>query len=115
MQLKHYIILLIAAVLEVSGDAIVRSGLPRWHSGSKILGALIVVLGIAVLGIYGVFVNKAPLDFSTTLGLYVAFFAVVGCIVGGFRDRAVNMSTVFGVVVIIVGGIIINHGARAPR
>lgn len=87
MQPKHYIILVLAAILEVSGDAIIRAGLPHWSGGAKALGALVIAAGVVVLGIYGIFVNKAPLDFSSTLGLYVAFFAVVACIIGGIRDH----------------------------
>jgi hypothetical protein len=115
MQPKHYAILLLAAILEVIGDALIRTGLPRWSGGARIVGTVVIAAGIAVLATYGVFVNKLPLDFSSTLGLYVAFFAVVSCVIGGIRDREVKLTTIAGIVVILVGGLIINYGQKAAR
>jgi len=112
MEPKHYGFLLLAAVLEVGGDTLVREALARWQAGWKMLAPMVLVGGIAVLGIYGVLINKAPLPFGTTLGLYVAFFGVVGVIVGSIRDWRVDWWNVAGVVIIILGGLVVNHGER---
>lgn len=112
MQPRPYVLLLLAAILEVAGDTIIREALARWDAGWKMLAPLGLVAGIAVLGAYGVFVNKAPLPFGTTLGLYVAFFGVVGVLVGFIRDRQIDWWTAGGVAIIVVGGFVINHGER---
>src|ERR1700736_4162703 len=58
-----------AAVLEVLGDALIRKGM----RGS---GLVLIGVGFAVLGTYGVVVNLLDLDFSRLLGAYVGIFAV---------------------------------------
>ena len=68
------LLLLIAACLEVGGDAIVRSGLKN-HTGWPQI-ALIVLGGVVLLG-YGIFVNVAPADFGRLLGVYVVLFFIV--------------------------------------
>jgi drug/metabolite transporter superfamily protein YnfA len=60
------LLLLLAACLEVGGDAIVRVGL-RNHVGSTQLA--LIALGGLVLLAYGVFVNIAPVDFGRLLGV----------------------------------------------
>ena len=112
MQPKHYAILLLAAVLEVGGDTIIREALAKWAAGWKMLAPLALVVGVAVLGAYGVFVNQAPLPFGTTLGLYVAFFGIVGVAAGFIRDGTFDWWTAGGVLTIAFGGFLINHGER---
>lgn len=93
-----------AAVLEVVGDALIRKGL----RGS---GAALVVLGIAVLGTYGVVVNLLQIDFSRLLGAYVGVFALVSVVIGRlvFRD-AVPASTWIGLAIILGGSLVIHLG-----
>jgi hypothetical protein len=62
-----WLIIVAAAVLEVGGDAVVRSGL----RGRQVL---MVLLGCALLGAYGVMVNTVRWDFSRLFGVYVACF-----------------------------------------
>jgi len=112
MEPRNYAILLVAAILEVAGDTIIRDALKQWEDGWKTAAPLILVAGVTVLGVYGVFVNKTSLDFATTLGLYVAFFGVVGAIVASCRERRVDLWTVIGVLIIAGGGLVINHGER---
>ena len=107
MEPRHYAILLLAALLEVGGLAVIRLGLARRPSGF-----LLIALGIAILGAYGLFVNTAPVDFSTTLGLYIAFFAVVAVLAGWIVDRGIRLPTVIGIAIIAAGAAIIAHGAR---
>lgn len=96
-----------AAVLEVSGDAVIRKGM---RGG----GAALVALGFAVLGSYGVVVNLLQLDFSRLLGAYVGIFAVVSVLVGrlAFQDQ-VPTSTWLGLAVILGGSLIIHLGRAA--
>jgi drug/metabolite transporter superfamily protein YnfA len=95
-----------AAVLEVGGDAVVRKGL----RGSSLL---IVLMGAAVLGGYGVVVNIVKWDFSRLLGVYVAVFAVVSVLFGRFVFReSIPGATWVGLGVIVAGGMIIQFGSR---
>lgn len=68
--------LLLAAVLEVGGDALVREGL--YGRG---LRPAFMVCGALILFAYGVLVNLSPADFGKALGVYVALFFVVAQLV----------------------------------
>ena len=98
-------VMLLAATCEVGGDAMIRSGL-------RGRGWLLVALGVATLGAYGVIVNLLPIDFSKLLATYVAFFAVVSVVFGRLLFReTVPLSTWFGLSVILVGSAIVQFGA----
>jgi small multidrug resistance family-3 protein len=94
-------VMLVAAICEVGGDAMIRSGL----RGS---GWLLLAAGVVTLGGYGVIVNVLAIDFSKLLATYVAFFAVVSVVFGRvmFRD-AVPASTWIGLSIILVGSAIV--------
>ena len=66
-----FLVLLLAAILEAGGDALVRTGL---HSGSMALRVGLFVAGAAVLFAYGLIVNAPPWDFGKLLGVYVVLF-----------------------------------------
>ena len=68
------LVLFSAAVLEASGDAVVRSGL---HASTFLFRALMFLLGAVILFSYGWVVNAPPWDFGRLLGVYVVFFFVV--------------------------------------
>ena len=100
------LILVLAAGLEVLGDAAIRAGL-RSRSGG------IIALGALVLATYGVVVNLVSWDFSRLLGTYIAVFAVVAVLVGRFWfGDSVPWSTWFGLALIVLGGAIIQLGPR---
>ena len=69
MILKTLAILVLASVLEVGGDALVRIGL---HSYGYSLAA-----GAFALFAYGVLVNQSGVDFNRLMGIYIAVFFVV--------------------------------------
>jgi small multidrug resistance family-3 protein len=93
-----------AAALEVGGDALIRKGL-------RGQGAGLLVLGLVVLGSYGVLVNTLQIDFSRLLGAYVGVFATVSVLVGRlvFGDR-VPASTWIGLAIILAGSLVIHVG-----
>jgi small multidrug resistance family-3 protein len=99
--------MLLAAALEVGGDALIRAGL-------RSSGWVLVAAGFVVLGSYGVVVNLLPMDFSKLLGTYVAFFAVVSVAFGkiAFGD-VIPISTWIGLAVIVLGSAIIQIGRLA--
>ena len=69
MILRTLGILVLASVLEVGGDALVRIGL---HSYGYSLAA-----GAFTLVAYGVLVNQTSVDFNRLMGIYIAVFFVV--------------------------------------
>lgn len=98
------LILLVAAALEVGGDAVIREGLARRR-------AVLVVTGGLVLWAYGVVVNTTTLDFSRLMGTYVAVFAILGVVVGRvFFHETIAGSTWAGVGLIAAGGLLIQWG-----
>lgn len=100
------IIFLAAALLEVGGDAIVRSGL----RGSQ---PLIVVAGCLLLGFYGVMVNLVKWDFSRLLGVYVAVFAVISVCWGKWVFHESVPPVVWaGLGLIVAGGLLIQFGVK---
>ena len=98
--------LLAAALLEVGGDAVVRVGL----RGSR---PAVVLLGMALLGVYGVAVNQVRWDFARLLGVYVAVFAGVSVLAGCFVFREhIPGSTWLGLGLILAGGAVMQFGPR---
>ena len=94
-----------AAILEVGGDAVVRKGL----RGS---GLIIIMIGCAMLGFYGVVVNMVKWDFSKLLGVYVAVFAVISVSFGRFVfQESVPNATWMGLAIIVCGAMIIQFGS----
>jgi len=104
MNSAAWFVFLGAAILEVTGDAVVRKGL----RGSSLL---FVMTGFAMLGCYGVIVNMVKWDFSRLLGAYVAVFACISVLFGRFAFREhVPMATWVGLIVIVSGAMIIQFG-----
>jgi small multidrug resistance family-3 protein len=74
-------------------------------------GLAFMLLGCAMLGIYGVVVNTVPWDFSKLLGVYVAIFAAVSILAGRFVfHESVATPTWLGLAIIILGGLVIQFG-----
>jgi small multidrug resistance family-3 protein len=100
------LLLLIAAVLEVGGDAIVRAGL-KGHTG--VARVAFLAIGAIVLFGYGVFVNTAPADFGRLLGIYVVLFFIIAQLVNFFAFGVrPGMGIIGGGALIIAGGIVIS-------
>ena len=99
------VLLLIATILEVSGDAVVRTAL-YGHVGVVRLG--LFLLGAGLLLGYGTFLNLAPLDFGRVVGLYIATLFVVWQVINFIAFRALpTLPIVVGGLLVIAGGAII--------
>ncbi len=61
MSIRVSIFLVLVALLEVGGDALIRGGLQR-------RGALLLLAGASALVAYGLLVNLTKLDFSRLMG-----------------------------------------------
>lgn len=99
------LILLLAALLEAGGDAIVRTAL---HSTSIWPRILTFGLGAIVLFSYGYVVNAPPWDFGKLLGLYVVFFFVIAQLMSWLIfKQPPTMSVLIGGALIVSGGVVI--------
>ena len=100
------LVLLLAAVLEAGGDALVRAGL----FGPNVLRrALLLLAGGLVLFAYGCVVNAPRWDFGRLLGIYVVFFFVVAQLIAwlGFGQRP-TPALLLGGALIVAGGLVIS-------
>jgi multidrug transporter EmrE-like cation transporter len=98
-------ILLIAAALEVCGDALVRMALRQSSNPAR---WLFLLAGAAVLLGYGLAVNAPDWDFGKLLGLYVVFFFLIAQgISWAFFNQPPSTSTLVGGALILAGGIVI--------
>jgi drug/metabolite transporter superfamily protein YnfA len=97
-------ILLLAAILEAGGDALVRSGLRAVGPTSR---ALLFLAGAVVLFAYGYLVNTPPWDFGRLLGIYVVlFFLVAQLISWAVFNQPPGRGVLIGGVFVVVGGLI---------
>ncbi len=101
-----WIVLLIAAILEAGGDALIRTGLQRSILTQRVE---FMLLGGFVLFSYGIVVNLPTWDFGKLLGIYVALFFVVAQLINYFAfDRKPGIAILVGGFLIISGGLIIS-------
>jgi small multidrug resistance family-3 protein len=105
-QTVHPLILLvIATVLEVSGDAVVRMGIYRHVGATRIA---LFLAGAALLFGYGSFLNLAPIEFGRVVGLYIATLFVVWQAINFIAFRTLpTMPILVGGGLVIAGGAII--------
>jgi hypothetical protein len=99
------VLLLAATILEVSGDAVVRTAMYH-HVGFVRLGLFLA--GAALLFGYGTFLNLAPLEFGQVVGLYLATLFIVWQVINFVAFRALpTLPIVLGGSLVIAGGAII--------
>jgi small multidrug resistance family-3 protein len=100
--MREILLLVLAAGLEVGGDALMRWGL----RGPQKLGLL---LGALVLFAYGLSVNLPKWDFGRLMGVYIAVFFVVSQVVAvaAFGEK-VRAPALVGGALIVAGGVVIS-------
>ena len=93
-------LLILSALLEVGGDAGIRSGLQGRQAG--------FVLGSVLLIAYGFVVNLSKLDFGKLMGLYIAIFFVVSQVIAVliFKEK-LHAPTLVGGALIVAGGCVL--------
>lgn len=105
--LPPLVFLVVATVLEASGDAIVRKALYE-HAGMARLALFLA--GAALLLSYGTFLNLAPLEFSRVVGLYIATLFVVWQFINYIAFRTLpTLPILVGGALIIAGGLILTY------
>ena len=106
--MKHFnpfLVLLIATILEVSGDAIVRMAIYQ-HAGLARIGLMLA--GATLLFGYGVYINLAPLEFGQVVGLYIATLFVVWQVINAVAFRtAPTVPIMIGGAPIVGGGLLV--------
>ena len=103
-------LLIVAALLETGGDAVVRLGL---HAPSAISRIALFGMGGLILFGYGYVVNAPSWDFGRLLGVYIVFFFVIAQIISWivFHQRP-TMPVLIGGVLIVAGGIVISYSGK---
>jgi drug/metabolite transporter superfamily protein YnfA len=98
-------VLLLAAVFEAGGDALVRTGI---HADSKWQRALLFVAGAVVLFAYGWTVNAPPWDFGKVIGIYVVFFFIIAQLISWLVfKQPPSLMVMLGGLMIVGGGVVI--------
>lgn len=101
------VVLLVAAMLEAGGDALVRHGLTAPSLAMR-LGFL--AAGAIVLFTYGLTVNAPSWDFGRLLGVYVALFFVVAQAINWLVfGSAPTVPIAIGGALIVAGGLTITY------
>ncbi len=100
-----FVVLSLAAFLEVSGDACFQSGLYQATGATR---GLWFLGGTAVLASYGFFVNLPQWDFGKLLGIYVVLFFIIAQIIAKVRfQQSPTLPILVGGACIVVGGFVI--------
>jgi hypothetical protein len=103
-------LLLTATILEVSGDAVVRTAIYN-HAGIARVGLFLA--GAALLFGYGTFLNLAPLEFGQVVGLYLATLFIVWQVINFLAFRSLpTLPIIVGGALVIAGGAIITFWQR---
>lgn len=99
-------LVVLAALLEAAGDAIVRFGLLR---GGGTARAALFAAGAAVLLGYALLVNRVPGGFGRALGLYAAVFLLVAQAMdwAAFGGRPAPGVLAGGVLVLLGGAVML--------
>ena len=101
-----FVVLAIAAYLEVQGDAFFQNALFHSTGSRKILG---FVAGTAVLALYSLFLNSSGLDFGKLLGLYVVLFFVIAQLIAWLKfDQRPTPGIYAGGSLIVLGGVVMS-------
>ena len=102
--LGSFIVLALAAYLEVQGDACFQSGL--YHSsGAKQIGWF--AAGAVVLVCYSLFLNSSKIDFGKLLGIYVVLFFLFAQVVAKVQFQQSPSKPIYlGGAFVVVGGLI---------
>ena len=99
------VLLLIATMLEASGDAIVRMAIYN-HVGLARAGLMLA--GAGLLFGYGFALNLTPYEFGQVVGLYVATLFIVWQVINVIAFRTLpSLPILVGGVFVIMGGAII--------
>jgi len=102
------VLLLVAAVLEAGGDALVRLGLQASALPDRLL---LYALGGVALFAYGYTVNAPPWTFGRLLGVYVVLFFLVAQIISSVMFHQPPTRAIWiGGAMVLAGGVVMTWG-----
>ena len=105
---KAIAFLIVATVLEVSGDAIVRIALHN-HTGVTHIRFGLFALGAVLVFGYATSLNLAPLEFREVVGLYIATLFIIWQVINyAFFRTLPTLPVLAGGALIISGGVIVS-------
>ncbi|HEY0760480.1 MAG TPA: hypothetical protein VGD59_14610 [Acidisarcina sp.] len=100
-----FLLLFLAAFLEVFGDSYFHSGLHPASGGARLLPILI---GVGLLAVYGLLINTPRWEFGKLIGVYVAVFFLTAQLVAKIRfSESPSRPILLGGSLIVGGGLII--------
>jgi small multidrug resistance family-3 protein len=102
-----FVFILVATLLEVSGDALIRSALYN-HTGAVRIAYFL--LATALLLGYGTSINLAPVEFGKVAGLYIATLFIVWQVINFIAFQSLpSTSVLIGGALIVGGGLIVTY------
>ena len=105
-NINPVLFLIIATILEVSGDALIRKCIYE-HTGMARIG--FGIIGTLLLLGYGISLNLAPVEFNQVVGLYIAILFIVWQIMNYVFFKTIpTMPVLVGGILIVAGGLIVN-------
>jgi len=103
--MNAFIFILIATILEVSGDAIVRKCIYDYTGLTRIV---LLLVGTVLLFGYGYSLNLAPVEFKQVVGLYIATLFIVWQTINYIAFRSVpTIPILVGGLLIVTGGLLV--------
>jgi len=103
--MKVFLFVLMATILEATGDAIVRIAL---HHNSLPVRIGLYMVGAILLTLYGTSLNLAPVEFAQVTGIYIATLFVVFQIANYlFFHTLPTIPVAVGGSLIVAGGLIV--------
>src|SRR4051794_5596126 len=106
-NLSPIVFILIATIFEVSGDAIVRKAI---YNYSGLMRMMLMLLGAAMLFVYGFSLNLAPVEFGQVVGLYIATIFIVWQLINFLAFQTLpTVPIMVGGLLIVSGGMIITY------
>lgn len=104
-------LLILAAFLEVGGDALVRKGI----LAAGLSRGVWFAAGAVVLFVYGVVVNAPGWDFGRMLGIYVALFFVAAQVIAyAMFSQSPSVPVLVSGAFILTGGLIMSIWRAGP-
>jgi hypothetical protein len=97
--------LIVATLLEVCGDAIIRTSIYN-HTGAM-RGGLMLIGAFLLFG-YGFSLNLAPVEFGKIVGLYIATLFIMWQVINYFAfGTTPTLPILLGGAMVVTGGLII--------
>ncbi len=107
---KIFLFVLVATILEVTGDAIIRKCLYEYNGIARV--AMFFLASALLIG-YGISINLAPIEFSKVAGLYIATLFVVWQTVNYLFFKTIPTTPIIlGGILIVAGGLIVTFWER---